>query len=116
MDHPDYLELLWQEVALFGDRHGNAVLVSPGELERAEMADRVYLVLAPRLGERELSARLADDQVGDLPLSGLLLRVAWCSLAEHEGKLALVPAGYGPPVTVLTLAGLVQLDEICRPD
>jgi hypothetical protein len=125
LDHPEFLDLLFDEVSVFSDADGDALVVCPGVLERSEMVDRTYLLLLPRLADGELTARLAsaahDDAIPAAaaphaedvtPLGSLAARVAWRSVVSIAGQLTLAPFGAGEPVTVLTLTKLVALSEI----
>lgn len=112
LEHPAYKDMLSSGMAAFSDSTGALLIAAPGELERREMADLVYMVLAAHLGQDDLDVRLAEaaQSVDAGPLDELALRVEWRSMTQSGQELTLDSPGRGDPVTVVSLAGLVSVD------
>ena len=110
-DHPAYLELMVEEMALFTDTHGDILLVALGELEQMEMADRVYLTLASLFSVDELRRRLQVATDGD-EVVALSARVSWRGLTVIGPLLHLTERGQGDPVTTVSLSGVIDKTEL----
>ena len=111
LEHPAYMDMLASGMAAFSDSDGSLLIAAPGELERREMADLVYMLLASHLGHDDLDTRLTDasESLSAGPLEELALRVEWRSMTQHGQELTLDSPGQGDPVTVISLAGLVSI-------
>lgn len=98
-------------MAAFSDSEGALLIAAPGVLERREMADLVYMLLAAHLGQDDLDLRLSQavQDFGSSPLDELAVRVEWRSITQRGQELTLGVPGQGDPVTVLSLAGLVSV-------
>ena len=111
LEHPAYIDMLASGIAAFSDSDGSLLIAAPGEIERREMADLVYMLLASHLGQDDLDTRLTDasESLSTGPLEELALRVEWRSMTQHDHELTLDSPGQGYPVTVVSLAGLVSV-------
>jgi hypothetical protein len=113
LDHPAYLDLLLTDISAFTDADGHLLLVAPGIVDRYEMADRAYMITAPRLGADELHRRLCLDTTTGNPMLAFAARVEWRGVIVQDDTLRLVPTTYGTPVTVLACINLVTPGEVC---
>ena len=112
LDNSDYMEMLVEEVSLFSSSDGSAWLVTAGEIDAFEMADRAFMVLAGRFGLSDLNDRLAE---ADMCVADLPLRVIWCGVGQSSGQLVMGPRGFGEPITVLPLANIALARELGEP-
>jgi hypothetical protein len=104
---------LGEGVNLFVDVENRPILVVAGEVDRFEMADRVYLTVAPILGVDELEGRL-DLEAGQTggKLIHLAMRVEWCAMRQGQDSAIIGPLGSGVPVTICNLDGLIRAEEL----
>jgi len=110
--YPEHFEI-GPGLGFYVDEENRPVLIAAGEIDRFEMADRVYLTVAPILGVDELEKRMREDlgQSEGRALS-LALRVEWRSIRQNGEASIIGPVGMGAPVTVCSLDGLVETEEI----
>lgn len=100
-------------MSLFVDDERRAILVAAGELDRFEMADRVYMAVAPLVGVEELEERLRRESgVKETEIIALALRTEWRGLRSSNTGMSIGPPGTGAPVTICSLDGLVDAEEI----
>lgn len=110
--YPEYVELDGP-VSLFVDAEHRAILIAAGEIDRFEMADRVYLAVAPIVGVAELEERLEREAgSAEMRLMALALRTDWRSVRSAGEGMLVGPAGAGAPVTICSLDGLIAVEEI----
>lgn len=110
--YPEYVDLDGP-LSLFVDAHQRPILVAAGEIDRFEMADRVYMAVAPIVGIEELEARLHRESGREsTKIMALALRIDWRSLRRNGTGMLVGPVGRGAPVTVCSLDGLVAAEEI----
>lgn len=110
--YPEHFEI-GPGVCLYVDDENRPILIAAGEIDRFEMADRVYLTVAPILGIDELEKRMREDLGrSDGRALSLALRVEWRSIRQNGEASIIGPVGVGAPVTVCSLDGLVEAEEI----
>ena len=98
---------------MFIDAEKRAILIAAGEIDRFEMADRVYLAVAPIVGVEELEERLERESGNaEMRTVALAMRTDWGSMRLDGDGMVIGPAGTGAPVTVCHLDGLVESEEI----
>lgn len=104
---------LGEGISLFVDGENRPILVAAGEVDRFDMADRVYMTVAPILGVDELEERLdIEAGRGDGRLIYLAMRVEWCSMRQGQDSAIIGPPGSGEPVTICNLDGLIRAEEL----
>lgn len=110
--YPEYV-VLDSKISLFVDDERRAVLVAAGEIDRFEMADMVYMAVAPLLGPSELENRLHREvEDGDLHMLAIAMRVDWGTLKMKNDHIMIGPSGQGAPITVCHLDGLIEASEL----